>query len=173
MTNRPSRRLAGAATSLALLSVLVGACIGQSAAAPTEPPVTSTPSPSQIQSPAGTQLRVAVATGNGTSVDVVILDESGDMVSAESGKPRDGASVEPYIVEVVNADASTLQLPWVGGPCDHATDVTIDGSGRRVLIVQPECSGDAVAFDRVLRVRFSAPVNAADVLATLQDGIDT
>jgi hypothetical protein len=46
-------------------------------------------------------------------------------------------------------------------------------SRRRFLLVQPECAGDAVAGDRILLVHFSDAIAAADVQATLQDGLDT
>jgi hypothetical protein len=76
-------------------------------------------------------------------------------------------------VEVANADPNTLELTWSGGPCDARDLLTIDVSGRQFVLVQPECRGDAVAFDRVLIVTFAGPVDASEISAILQDGLDT
>jgi len=76
-------------------------------------------------------------------------------------------------VAVSNDDASTVRLTWVGGPCDSASTLMIDATARQFLLVQPECSGDATASDRILVLRFSAPVDAGAVQASLQDGLDT
>jgi hypothetical protein len=112
---------------------------------------------------------------NATANDITIeiADASGTVVGAMSGAPGDGASVAPYEVEVANADPNTLELTWSGGPCDARDLLTIDVSGRQFVLVQPECRGDAVAFDRVLIVTFAGPVDASEISAILQDGLDT
>jgi hypothetical protein len=111
------------------------------------------------------------ATGN--DVIIEIEDLSGTLVNASSGDPGDGASVEPYTVVAANVDASSIELTWVGGPCDSTNTLSIDSTGSRFLLVQPECPGDAVAFDRRLVLTFAGPISASDVETSLQDGLDT
>jgi hypothetical protein len=77
------------------------------------------------------------------------------------------------VVLAENVDATTLRLTWTGGPCDVADTLAIDSTGRTFLLVEPECPGDAVAFDRVLLLHLSSPIDAAEVHAVLQDGLDT
>jgi hypothetical protein len=170
------------ATAAMLIAVLVAACA--SAATPRPSPV-ATPSaaavsaaPSLSPAPttagsaaAGFHVELDQATGNAVTIDVT--DASGTLVAATSGTPGDGASVEAYTVAVENDDPSTLRLTWVGGPCDSANSLAVDATGRRFLLVQPECPGDAIATDRVLVLRFSQPIAADGIEAFLQDGLDT
>jgi hypothetical protein len=116
-------------------------------------------------------VELEVATTNAVSVEVV--DESGLLLGATSGHPGDGASAEPYVVTVTNDSPTILRLAWVGGPCDGRLTLSIDATGRRFRLVQPECAGDAVVHDRVLLARFARQIAAGDVEAILQDGIDT
>ncbi len=95
------------------------------------------------------------------------------MVGAVSGTPGDGASVEAYTLAVTNVSPTTLRLTWVGGPCDGANSLSIDAARSRLVLVQPECSGDAIATDRVLDLEFAAPIKASDIEAFIQDGLDT
>ncbi|HEX5825506.1 MAG TPA: hypothetical protein VFY18_13690 [Candidatus Limnocylindrales bacterium] len=112
-----------------------------------------------------------MATTNVVTIDVT--DSSGTLIGATSGKPADGASVEANKLVVTNLSPSTLRLTWVGGPCDSANSLSIDAAGHRLLLVQPECPGDAIATDRILDLAFSTPVKASDIDAFLQDGLDT
>lgn len=168
-----------------VLTAVTGLAIAMSLAAcaatppPTVPPTTgptpvadpSTPAATPSGIPSDLHVTLANATGNDVTVD--IEDASGTVTGAETGMPGDGASIEPYTVDVTNVDPSTLRLAWVGGPCDTAGSLAIDAGRQRFLLVQPECGGDAVAFDRVLILRFSEPIDHADVVALLQDGTDT
>jgi hypothetical protein len=124
------------------------------------------PSPSSVR-----HLALTIASGNDVTVD--IADDSGLLHDATSGTPGDGASVAPYEVAVGNDDPSTLRLTWTGGPCDAAATLRIDGTGRELRLVEPECPGDAVAFDRILVLHLSSPLDASEVHAVLQDGLDT
>jgi hypothetical protein len=156
---------------LTAATLAVGACAAPSAtatAAPSTPPLQATPASSETSTPLVT---LENATGNDVSIDIV--DESGTLRSAISGTPGDGASVEPYTVTVANEGPTTLRLTWVGGPCDAQDLLAIDATGRRFLLVQPECPGDGVVFDRVLVLGFAEPIDAGDVEAILQDGLDT
>jgi hypothetical protein len=166
------------ATAAMLIAVLVAACA--SAATPQSSPDATSPTGSAAPSPApttagsaaaGFHVELDQATGNAVTIDVT--DASGTLVAATSGTPGDGASVEAYTVAVENDDPSTLRLTWVGGPCDSANSLAVDATGRRFLLVQPECPGDAIATDRVLVLRFSQPIAADGIEAFLQDGLDT
>lgn len=166
-----------AVVGLALASLIsVAACAGGTEQTPsTSPSATSAPTASPVtpapSSPVNQDVSLAVATEN--EVVVTITDASGKLQGAVSGTPGDGASVEPYTVTVVNDDPSTLRLTWSGGPCDATDSLSIDEMAQRFLIVEPECPGDAVAFDRILVLHFSEPIDANSTEARLQDGLDT
>jgi hypothetical protein len=166
------------ATAAMLLAVLVAACASAATPQPSPVPTPSAAStaPSAAPTTAGTaatgfHVELDQATGNAVTIDVT--DGSGTLVAATSGTPGDGASVEAYTVAVVNDDPSTLRLTWVGGPCDSANSLAVDATGRRFLLVQPECPGDAIVTDRVLVLRFSEPIAADRIEAFIQDGLDT
>ena len=112
-----------------------------------------------------------VATPNAVTIDVT--DASSSLVGAASGTPGDGASVEAYTLAVANVTPTTLRLTWVGGPCDSANKLLIDAARHRLVVVQPECPGDAIATDRVLDLEFATPIKASDLETFLQDGLDT
>jgi hypothetical protein len=175
MSHRSSPITRAALAALAILSIAaVAACssVGSSdapASAPPSAPATTAPQTSAPQPP--TSVDLSQATGNAVSIE--IDDASGTLVDATSGTPGDGASVEPYQLVVTNDDRSTLRLTWVGGPCDATDTLSIAEDGTSFLLVQPECSGDAVAYDRILILEFSRPIAAADVQASIQDGLDT
>jgi hypothetical protein len=148
-----------------------------SAASPTSPP-TETHAPSagasaSSEASGGTAFHVELVHATANTVTVDVQDASAALVRASSGTPGDGASVEPYKLLVSNDNPTTLRLTWVGGPCDSANTLTIDATGRQFLLVQPECSGDSIVNDRILILEFSRPITAADVQASLQDGLDT
>jgi hypothetical protein len=150
--------------------VIVFACGGSGASPAASPARATTVAPA---SPSANPGLVELDNATGNDVAIEIVDESGNLLAATSGTPGDGATVEPYTVSVTNEDPTTLRLTWVGGPCDARDQLMIDATGHRFLVVQPECSGDAVAYDRVLLMTFAESIDAADVAATLQDGLDT
>ena len=154
----------------------------------------ATPAPSKAPSPSATPvatpdpdasdggsdampIKVDLDNATGADVYVDIADRSGLLIGAESGRPGDGMSVEPYTLNVENVDATTLRLTWVDFPIDNALALYIDETegGARLVLVQPEPTGptDAVGFDRELVLSFSEPVSADQVEAFLQDGLDT
>ena len=165
-TSRIPSRTAGLAI---LVLGLTAACT--SAVAPSPSPAAS-PTPSTTPSTRATP-PVALVLAAGGDVTVDITDRSGTLVEARSGTPGDGASVPSYEVVVTNVDASTLRLTWSGGPCAAQDTLSIDASGQALLLVEPDCQGDAVAFDRILDLRFSQAIDAVEVEAHLQDGVDT
>jgi hypothetical protein len=116
---------------------------------------------------------VTLDEASSAAVTVEIDDRSGTLTDATTGNPGDGATLEPYVLLVANVDEDTVELTWVGGPCDSTSTLQIDPSASRFLLVQPECPGDAVAFDRSLVLTFSRPIDAAGIETSLQDGLDT
>jgi hypothetical protein len=139
------------------------------------PDVTPAPTATPTASAAGpiesAHVTLTVATSNAVMIDV--KDSSRTLLRAESGKPGDGATVEPYALIVKNLTPTTIRLTWTGGPCDSTDQLFIDKARKQLLLVQPGCSGDAVATDRMLDLTFSAPINASALDASLQDGLDT
>jgi hypothetical protein len=129
-------------------------------------------SPSPASSPIGT-FHVELANEIGRDVTIDVKDESGRLLAAVSGAPSDGASVPANMIVVANDGPATLKLTWAGPPCAVADLLVIDATGASMILVQPECAGDAIAFDRILILTFSEPVSAADVNAVIQTGVDT
>jgi len=176
MTRRSILAWSGPKGMLLVVAMLAGCSAGSPGAPSIQPAATATlaPAPTVAVPPGdGSAFHVKLVHAMQNEVTVDVVDESGTLVEASSGTPGDGASVEPYTVAVSNDDASTVRLTWVGGPCDSANTLMIDATARQFLLVQSECSGDAIASDRILVLRFSAPVDAGAVQASLQDGLDT
>jgi hypothetical protein len=193
--------LAVAATSVAIGAMAVssmtsprpsggdfGVVVPGSSAAPSAPatassaPASSTPTsgpssePVESEKPGRDAMPLTVDLVNETddAVYVDIADNSGLLVDAVSGIPRDGVSVESYTLKVENIDARTLRLTWSDYAIPNALALYIDESARRFTLVQPEPKGDvdAMAHDRVLILTFSEPISADDIEAILQDGLD-
>jgi hypothetical protein len=163
---------------LAASGLTILACGGPAGPTPTTSPGLASPSPTATtittappSGAAATYVVLAVATRN--AVTIAVTDASATLLDASSGTPGDGASVPPFEVHVVNDDPTTIRLTWSGGPCDATDSLSIDADVRRFLLVEPECPGDSVAYDRILVLRFSEPIDAAGVEARLQDGLDT
>ena len=176
----PVARAAALPAAVLALVMLVAAC---STASPTPATASHAPaspaaaSPSVAPSEPGAAgepaIRVALANATGSRATIDVVAPAGVVRGAESGVPGDGASVEPYQLVVANDDPSTLRLTWIGGPCDAASTLTVDPENRQLMLVQPACPGDAVAFDRVLIVRFADPIVAGTLTAIVQDGTDS
>ncbi len=143
-----------------------------SQAASAGPGASVTPLPTAASS-AGTTFHVQLMTETGQDVTIDVTDESGRVIAATSGTPRDGASVPQNEVVVANDDASTLRLTWAGPPCANQGRLVVDANAALFTVVQPDCTGDSIAFDRILILTFSGPIMAADVDAVIQTGIDT
>jgi hypothetical protein len=168
-----SIRRTGPLTALVVFAAVMAACTATDPRLEDEPaPPTPTPAAVTTPAPIGTaHVVLTVATDDAVTVDVT--DASSSLIGATSGTPGDGASVEAYTLAVANVSPTTLRLTWVGGPCDSANLLSIDGERHRVVLVQPECPGDAIATDRVLDLEFATPIKASDVEPFLQDGLDT
>jgi hypothetical protein len=147
---------------------------------PSEPSQTASAGPGASVTPTltaaaspGRTFHVQLENETGRDVTIEVTDESGLLIDAASGTPGDGASVPQNEVVVANDDASTLRLTWAGPPCANEGLLVIDATASRFTIVQPECTGDAIAFDRVLILTFSGNVAATDLEAVIQTGVDT
>ena len=112
-----------------------------------------------------------VATPNAVTIDVT--DASSSLVGATSGTPGDGASVEAYTLAVANVTPDD-PAPDLGRRAVRQRQQALDRRGpSRLVVVQPECPGDAIATDRVLDLEFATPIKASDLETFLQDGLDT
>ena len=129
------------------------------------PSPTAVPAPSTSASPSPRGvIHVDLIEHQGADASIDIDDRSGDLVSAESGDPGDGASVEEGKIQVVadGADPKTLIVTWTGLPCDttHALEIAPNHS---MTITRPSCGGDTLPVDHLLRLTFDAPIDAASV----------
>ncbi len=157
---------------LAACSAVAGAPSPDVPGGPT-PSVPATPLPSVAPSPAPDgDFRVDLDIATGHDVSVVIDDEPDSLVGAESGRAGDGMSVRWGDVEIVNVDADTLRVTWVGLPVDTVIElaVSVEGDGYRLDFVQPAPppDSDAIGFDRVLVLDFDGPVAADAVDASFE-----
>ena len=178
----PIRRASSLTVLVALIAVLA-ACTATDPRLEDE--ATPAPTPAPTAAPAATptvpaasaaaigsaHVALNIATPNAVTIDVT--DASATLIGAASGTPGDGASVEADTLAVANVTPTTLRLTWVGGPCDSANKLLIDAARHRLVVVQPECPGDAIATDRVLDLEFATPITASELETFLQDGLDT
>lgn len=154
-----------------------------------EPTPDETPEPTPVPAPDRTPaptpdpdggsdampIKVDLQNATGADVYVDIVDTTGLLVEARSGRPGDGMSVETLVAE--NIDATTLKLTWTDFPIDNALALYVDEheGGVRLLLVQPGPTGttDAVGFDRELILSFSEPISAEGVETIIVEGLDT
>ncbi len=135
----------------------------------------ATPSASGGPTAAPTAGRFSVILDQATDHTVIadVIDWTGVVVAAGSGTPGDGASVPAETAVVRNDDPRTLRLTWSGGPCDATDTVVLDADARTITVVSAPCEGDAVAFDRVLVLHLSNPLDAETIEPRFQAGADT
>jgi hypothetical protein len=174
----------------AVIAAALAACSASVGAGPSQPPVvpapespapaTPIPAPSQdVEDPGASPqpIHVELTSTSGQDVTVDILDRTGTVTGATTGRPAEGASVEAYTLRVENLDARTLRLRWTDFPIDNDLSLFIDGTGggMRFVLVQPAPTGpaDAMGEDRILDLRFDRDVSAAEIETFLQEGLDT
>ncbi len=171
---RPGLVLAVLGLLLAAVAIGVGGSRQPAIVVPDTGPIASpSASPTPFASPtgpasAGILVELVVAAGQPQTVDVV--DESGKLLEATSGSPTgDGQSFPFDDVDVKNIDATTLQLGWAGFPCRTDHDLLVGTDPLVMTLVRPPCEGvtDSIGVDRILTLRFSEPIVAADVDITL------
>jgi hypothetical protein len=166
--SRSRAQFAASVAAVLVVAMLAAGCGGSKATATP----TAQPTPISTSRP-DAPIHVGLSQATNKDVTIDVADASGTLRTATSGTPGDGASVEPYQLIVSNDNPTTLRLTWVGGPCDSANTLSINGTGRQFLLVQRECTGDSIVTDRILVLTFSKPVSALDIEAFLQDGLDT
>jgi hypothetical protein len=145
-------------------------------ASPSADPV-QTPRPEPTDGGAGGDLMPIkvdlITVDENSDVYVDIVDESGRIDRAESGIPDEGASIGTGEIRATNVDARTIRLLWSDLPGDNALALYVDEAASRLLLVQPEHDGDAIALDRVLILHFDREVDAEDLEVGIQEGLDT
>jgi hypothetical protein len=145
-----------------------GAPTQEPSAAPSEVPSAS---PSTASEPFRLDVPLTIATAH--TVTARVVDWTGVVSGATSGTPGDGASVPSDEIRIANAGDSALDVTWAGGPCDQVVSVVLDANPSRLTVVQEPCAGDAIAFDRVVRLELTRPVDATTIEGVLQLGGDT
>jgi hypothetical protein len=127
------------------------------------PSATPTASPTARElGPAHVNLKLAA--GEPASVDVFY----DGVLQARSGQPGDGVSAAEDEILVANDGPNTLVLTWSGMPCETTYRLEVSPNGRDYRLERPTCSGDTIAFDRVLILTFDAPVPASQVSTKVQ-----
>ena len=194
-TNQLVATVAALVALVLLVTVVAGAVLGGSvtpnpgpSASPTPPPSAEpsdepsdepSPQPSTGPStpPAG-RFDVDLRNSSGNDLSILIEDETGLVVEAISGFPGDGMSVRWFDVATENVDDRTVQITWAGLPGDGQAQLNVsrleDGAFRlRFVQPVPPPYSDAMGEDRVLVLTFAEPVEAHQLLATIQGGLDT
>jgi hypothetical protein len=165
------------ALGLVMAAVVGFGIVGGRGPADIAPTPSSTPTPSPSPEPTATPtgvpplspITVPIETGTAAAIRVTVEDASGSLVTARSGAPADGGSVEPGVVRVENEDPTTLRLTWTEAVCSIDYRLVIDVTGRAMTLEQPPCSGDAMALDRVLVLVFDGPIEATEVAIAVVD----
>jgi hypothetical protein len=118
---------------------------------------------------------IDLETADGSSVTVDLSEIVQFLDGAESGRPGEGMSVEPYTLKIENVDERTLKLTWVDFGIDNELALYRFQDGKVLVMVQPEPEGDvdAIGFDRELILTFKEPVSADEIDGFLQGGLDT
>jgi hypothetical protein len=172
---RPALMLAVLGLLLAAVAIGIGESRQPSVVVPDTAP-TASPSASPVPSasptgPASGGILVDLIVPAGQPQTVDVIDESGKLLEATSGSPtgETGQSFPFDAVEVTNVDATTLQLGWAGYPCRTNHDLRIGSDPQVITLVRPPCEGDTdtIGIDRILILRFSEPIVAADMNITL------
>jgi len=128
-------------------------------------------SPSTAAEPFRLDVPLTIATPH--TVTARVVDWTGVVNGATSGTPGDGASVPFDEIRIANAGDSALDVTWAGGPCDQIVSVVLDANPSRLTVVQEPCTGDAIAFDRIVHLELARPVDATTIEGVLQLGGDT
>lgn len=166
------------AIALAAALAACSASVGASAPSPSAPPAPATPAPA-TPAPTGVpapDLHVDLESTSGQDVTIDILDRSGSVTGARSGMPGEGVTVASESVVVESIDERTLRLSWSDFAIDNELRLFVDpiGVGYRFLVIQPAPTGpaDAMGEDRILELTFDRDVSAAEVEASIQEGVD-
>ena len=158
----------------------VGIFAGCGGAATTGSPAPASPSPIQSADPSaapsasisgeGTRFEVPLTIATSHTVTATVIDWTGLVTGATSGTPGDGASVASGAVLLANDGPTTLVVTWAAGPCDSTPTLVVDAGGSTITVVQEPCTGDAIAFDRIVRLSTSQAIDATSITGVLQPG---
>jgi plastocyanin len=143
-----------------------------SAPAPTATPKPSEPAPSEPAPAEPTRFDVPLTVATDHTVAAEVIDWTGLVTAATTGTPGDGASVPYDAVEIANESPTTLVVTWVGGPCDRTSTLVFDADRATMTVVQEPCDGDAIGFDRIVRLELAEPIDASSITGVLQAGGD-
>jgi hypothetical protein len=175
-------RFAPVLGALAIAAILAACSAGTGAPPPTAVPAPATPAPvpsPEVEDPGSDlmPIHVELDSTSGQDVYVDIVDRSGTIERAVSGRPGEGVSVAAETIQVENLDPRTLRLSWSDFPIDNGLSLYVDpvGVGYRLLLIQPAPTGpaDAMGEDRILELTFDHDISAAEVEAFLQEALDT
>ena len=175
----PAAVTVGAVAVIALIASGVLRPSTVTGASPSSPPVAS---PSAPVTPVPTDdadneqtIKLDIATDH--DVFVTVKDKIAAIAGVRSGRAADGMSVGWYEMKVENITDSALRLTWVGITADGDAVLTVDELDGKIelTLVQPGPyeNTDATGHDRMLILEFAFPVNADDVLHSVQGGLDT
>jgi hypothetical protein len=156
---------------------VTGATPSGSPTATPAPPATPAPTPVSIYDFADNTKLVKLDIATNHDVFVIVEDETGSVVDARTGHAAEGMSVGWHDIKVENVGPSTLRLTWVGFAVSDKLVLKVgelDGKVELTLVqADPAGDVDATGHDRVLDIEFGSPINAADVLHSLQGSLDT
>jgi hypothetical protein len=176
----PAAVSVGAVAVIALIASGVLRPSTATGASPSSPPVASpsapaTPVPTDDVSDNEKTIKLDIATDH--EVFVTVKDEIAAIADVRSGHAAEGMSVGWYEMKVENIAESALRLTWVGITADGDAVLTVgelDGKIELTLVQPgPYLNTDATGHDRMLILEFAFPVNADDVLHSVQGGLDT
>jgi hypothetical protein len=153
---------------------VVGSRLSDPSVVPPGPSTSPTPTASPSTSPAAgvfyREIPLIVAAGSPFTLKV--SDTTGELIDALSGQPGDGVSVDLHTVRI-SADPTeptALIATWTGGPCETGATMTVDELRHLITIVAQDCSGDSIALDRVVQLRFRGAVDASAWVGTISAG---
>jgi hypothetical protein len=169
--------LVGAAVLISVLALGATVVAGRTVTPAPEPTPIVVPSdsaPTPIPTPSDTpdgRFVVDLDVSDRHDVSVVVDDRSGRIVGVTSGRAGDGMSVRWSDIDIVNLDARTLRVTFVGYPQDEVIDLDFAvaaGDGFNLTISQklPLPNTDALGADRVVVLEFDQDVAAEDVYAS-------
>lgn len=149
--------------ALALVVASIGIAIVGSRPSDLTVPPSASPEPSG-PAPATYSATITLRVRGGQPIALAVTDATGELAAAVSGQPGDGASIDAAHarIEPAPGDATGLIVTWAGSPCETSGAMLVDEGTRRITITAEPCGGDgdAIAFDRVVVLRFAAAVDA-------------
>ena len=167
IVSRPGLLIGLAALLIAGVAVaVIGSRANEPSVVNPSPSRTAAPTTSAQPSNAPVALfrgEVQLVLAAGQPMTVTVSDTTGALVAVTSGTPGDGASGDEGKVDVAAdpADAQVLIAKWIGMPCETGAAMIVDEVASTISISHPKCSGDTVAFDRVVRLTFRGTIDAS------------